>query len=114
MLSLIDFLALILSTDSIATRLLAFWCTETAFLLIHFALLGLKVILWGLKSLGMHPPGSNKSIESNKMNVLKVIKKSESTKIKEYNLQIIKQLERFDKASKSLIFIFSFGFFLFL
>ena len=56
-LSLIDILALTLSTDSVATRFFAFWYTETAFLLIRLALLGMKVVLGGLSSLGMNPSG---------------------------------------------------------
>ena len=75
LLSLIDFLALMWSTDSVATRFLAFWYTETSFLLIRLAFLGLKMILGGLKSLGMNPSGSNNSIESDMMNVLKINQK---------------------------------------
>ena len=45
LLSLNYFLALLWSIDSVATRLLAFWYTETAFLLYRLAFLGLKVIL---------------------------------------------------------------------
>ena len=64
-----------LSTESVATRLLAFWYMATAFLLLRLAPLGLKVILGGLKSLGIKFSSSNKSIESDMMNVVKVNQK---------------------------------------
>ena len=80
LLSLIHLIAFTFSTDSVAKQ--KFWYTATAFLLIGLAFLGLKVTLEGLKSLWINPSGSNTSIESDTMNVLKARQKCESAKLK--------------------------------
>ena len=69
--NLIDLLALVWSTDSVATPLSAFWYKQTGFLLIRLPFQGLKMISGGLKSLGMNASGPNKSMESDMKNVLK-------------------------------------------
>ena len=77
MLILFDFLALMWSSDSLATRLLAFWYMEIAFLVIRVVLLDLKKTLGDHKSLGIKPSGSNKSMESDMMDVLKLNQRNE-------------------------------------